>query len=1287
MDPISIATCAGSLLITVGKISQCINEVVDGVRSVDRRISGLSKETTLLAKILASVETTMRRCTNQQLTLAHVDAEMWTTIHNATMDCIISVEKLDQILREIKSSAEASKTLFRRPKLYLAATKRAEEIDHYRDNIYKSNCAMQTSISVVNIALSLRSNASSDSILEELRLLRVLVHNVLDASQPTKTQMGAFDYRISQNLEALGKVAQRFHSSASSTASTRRDRAPSIPSLRLPPSNTLSHALGSSVIHRSGASRGLSINQNDMFDRSALSERTYMFGSEYGGLAEETRQRIERWSSVQRRDSHPPLHSWDETTESSTLLSEGTSQTEPMTNIAAPDSWDLAHSRQIQTTGRRDDSWESGKEETESDIETDIMADLLSNCEEIALEKFNEKDYYMAEQFLRKAIEESTGENSRAEHFGLLKFRLALCCCLQEKWEAASSVMASLTKSKASGNLSVFRLLHAIALAHLECDRIPEAYEACKLALQGTRKILGKSSTDYDESLILLAQICQKRGDSIEAEAVRHSLIKSSKLDLHKLVQLQSHDSPINAKAYIEGHSTLISTAFGPVPELPQASDPANATDELDMTSRNLSGATEISQQETKIPILETTRTGLDRAEEDDHLEADVAAMDTGKEFIALSIDSTNQALGQGEIFRMSHDVKEDISGRQVRKVDTVEEALTKQILSLHIGSLDEMDQDSRFIPYWPLSLACTADALNLTANRDQQVRARLDSNDFSDLELASPQQSLGPEGLSLTYTDDGTHPPYDEEDSGRVSPVSWTFKSRPRTPTNQTEPLQTPLEIQIPPPGRITIGIPKAMPHRRRSLGPVLESFVYEDFSTPSKAPDAKSPITSLSSHPSIASPSIIISSTWEEVSLGGETAMAIHLGINSTSVVASLGGFDGLHTCPFEPQSTTGQPPHLDTPFRPEQDAFCDHPQNFLRLIRLRLNQSSESESNALPDPLIRSYSPDQQRGIPVGQAISKYLQDVSSKTAKWLEDNRNRLMDTGMTLDALIVAVPDILVQSTGVEVLEMIRSNICSSSHLICSSLAIAAGFLFRGELPYWKLLSPEPSNPQVVIVLNCEEVLVECTSYEIVQDKGGDSQSATMSQLGLSKARLWGSFHAETAFCMKLLYEKLKLARSSSKVEPEDSSTDSLYMSARAKFRGLFIDDDCAIASGGPWDIPFDLPPGLTVIENGCVQFTEAEIRECFNPSVKRIREMLLATILELHEPRRRVTCVLMAGSYASCRLLYLELKRAMADLGTGITLLRPESDMNLAAARGAVCYALHQRMIIEPNQD
>jgi hypothetical protein len=69
------------------------------------------------------------------------------------MDCIISVEKLDQILREIKNSAEASKGLFRRPKLYLAATKRAEEINHYRENIYKSNCAMQTSISVVNMSV------------------------------------------------------------------------------------------------------------------------------------------------------------------------------------------------------------------------------------------------------------------------------------------------------------------------------------------------------------------------------------------------------------------------------------------------------------------------------------------------------------------------------------------------------------------------------------------------------------------------------------------------------------------------------------------------------------------------------------------------------------------------------------------------------------------------------------------------------------------------------------------------------------------------------------------------------------------------------------------------------------------------------------------------------------------------------------------------------------------------------------------------------------------------------
>lgn len=126
--------------------------------------------------------------------------------------------------------------------MQLQLSLRTTEISGFKEKIYKSNTAMQTALATVTVysdlscplaslpanpqtrSLSLRSNTSQDRIFSELQLLTTTIQQALKAAGLSQSPNDQLAARQSRNLHNLAKAAQKFHSSASSTASTMYGR-------------------------------------------------------------------------------------------------------------------------------------------------------------------------------------------------------------------------------------------------------------------------------------------------------------------------------------------------------------------------------------------------------------------------------------------------------------------------------------------------------------------------------------------------------------------------------------------------------------------------------------------------------------------------------------------------------------------------------------------------------------------------------------------------------------------------------------------------------------------------------------------------------------------------------------------------------------------------------------------------------------------------------------------------------------------------------------------------------
>jgi hypothetical protein len=129
-----------------------MDKLIKDIKNVDTKLTALVREMTTLTGLLTAVENTVRKCYSQSLTLAHLDENMWERMDDIIVDCKIALEGLGRVLSKIQEpNSPTFMKVLKKPSLHFRLNNQMDDISDFMNKVYKLNCALQTSIAVVNM--------------------------------------------------------------------------------------------------------------------------------------------------------------------------------------------------------------------------------------------------------------------------------------------------------------------------------------------------------------------------------------------------------------------------------------------------------------------------------------------------------------------------------------------------------------------------------------------------------------------------------------------------------------------------------------------------------------------------------------------------------------------------------------------------------------------------------------------------------------------------------------------------------------------------------------------------------------------------------------------------------------------------------------------------------------------------------------------------------------------------------------------------------------------------------
>ena len=149
MDPLSIAASTVALLQTAGTVSATLYDFITAFRNADTRVSALCTQLSRLIKFLEAVDRTLRNCRGT-FSLASVDEELWRQSALSLEDCKTTLDELATFINRIKTVAKSA-SFFRRAKVAMDLTIFAGDITSFEEKILKSNWALQTMLSAIQV--------------------------------------------------------------------------------------------------------------------------------------------------------------------------------------------------------------------------------------------------------------------------------------------------------------------------------------------------------------------------------------------------------------------------------------------------------------------------------------------------------------------------------------------------------------------------------------------------------------------------------------------------------------------------------------------------------------------------------------------------------------------------------------------------------------------------------------------------------------------------------------------------------------------------------------------------------------------------------------------------------------------------------------------------------------------------------------------------------------------------------------------------------------------------------
>ncbi|TDZ27074.1 hypothetical protein Cob_v000480 [Colletotrichum orbiculare MAFF 240422] len=1282
MDPLSIAASAAALAGTAGTLSMWLFDLVTKIKNVDSKLFDLSKEVDQLTHLLSSVEKTVKQCQSQVLTLAHLDQHMWEQINATLADCQCNIDGLDRLVIKLMSQydpeAATLKRMLKKPSMHFHFVIHKDEIQDYTTKIVKSNYAMQTTLAVVSVSLNFRTTVSQEAIFQELERLNKLIQRSFQAAEQREAVPDPSSVRQSINLQSLAKAAKRFHTVATTTASS---------------------AYG-------GGERRPS---------------TVFGGSEVGDLTDARRAEIEQWTTFNQ------LSVVDESAEDSMTevsLSSGHRDTSTVVTIPDTESVSRGPTKPVdQPAAAADDS---------SDDDSDVELDFLRNSEELAYERFLSGDYSKSEKFLRMALERLTGDAQHSSDFRQLKVQLALCCCLQDKWDHAAGVIASLPKTRPADNLAVLDLLQAISIAHLAGGNTETAYGTCKAVLQGKKKVFGRESEQYYACLWLFASIHDKRGPdhALDAETVRHSIPRGWTPSIRDVLS-----SP---KRFILDQENLVQSIFagreGGQKRMPAGLPTAQQPADNESTVRSDFEATADFSGHWSTLIPKEPASGLVRAQREEMGGASIEETDTGKEMVVQNVpgiafdlvpESSQPHHASGWSYH-ENQVRGSSSGHQDWWVQQENLAPTRRDPRLPHAVSPKRHGNSRSedltMPTWrsgPQSVGSTQQLpLRSFTQRLPPTPNTILENTSGILRSHSQQnRPLSRPEMVVTRSTPELPPSYHDE--GRPD-VSSRTESAPVLPLGHSRSVNRPLGHsrfieKVEQAQSRSLSVRERPPHAQPSeqtyyqqnqsqpeglagiaegdLYSTLEVVVPNDASAHADSPhNPWSPSSFLSPTSSSHSLRRFRSNASIHSNLSRRTRWTVQKDIGNIGQPRPS-GFQGQ----FLPLSTSASDSGLcyvgvsfgvtsdgcvavrtaqdetsicQLPTRPvRQDPSVQSPTSGMRGFFRKASPYSSRKPSPLADtsgftvdlPSPRNW----RQNVASVESMADLVPDetgllgAQQAAAAQVEAEVTNILCRGgqsplgtfrsLRLEALVYVLPDLLDRAsrelwTGA----LEESALLQHAKVMPQSYAVVQYYLGSGQLVLDRA-DPDDRFESVVVVLNCEERLVDCTPYslEAVSDSFveiHDLQSSYMAELA-------GHDHAQAHFA-KLVVDQLRVYERDLPRRFDAAAVHGIVASCCAQFRDRILPafDSDGAAAAADWTVEFEIPSAVRGFQHGRLKFANSEVMRCFMPSVSMIRRMLAAAALQLSTTGVFVTHVLLAGSYSKSKYLLRHIDNAVREM-------------------------------------
>ncbi|KAI1073592.1 hypothetical protein F5B20DRAFT_500153 [Whalleya microplaca] len=217
MDPLSVAASVITLVDAASKLYH----LLQSIREADEKLEGLCTEIGRLTSFLRAINQALEKCRNSPFSLTTVDQDLWEQSEIALSDCKEIVDEMTPILYRLKTPVRSS-IIFRRARIAAGMQLRARENTSFQGKIRISNWTLQTLLQVMNVSISLRSSASQDVTLRELKELKTSLQ-AFDYAVAIPSIAGSFqeqDIRLIQHFKGFVRAAREFHANASTTAST-----------------------------------------------------------------------------------------------------------------------------------------------------------------------------------------------------------------------------------------------------------------------------------------------------------------------------------------------------------------------------------------------------------------------------------------------------------------------------------------------------------------------------------------------------------------------------------------------------------------------------------------------------------------------------------------------------------------------------------------------------------------------------------------------------------------------------------------------------------------------------------------------------------------------------------------------------------------------------------------------------------------------------------------------------------------------------------------------------------